>query len=939
LTYAKLEATEMAETPESKALAELDVPQSASHDHGDMRRELPSGTVTFLFTDVEGSTKLLHELGAEAYAETLAEHRTIVRKACFAHRGIEVDTQGDAFFLAFRTAPEALEAAHAITAELAPGPISLRIGLHTGTPLRTDEGYVGDDVHLAARVAASAHGGQVVLSQATRALIDERHSFLELGEHRLKDIPGPIPIFQLGDSQFPPLKTISNTNLPRPASSFVGRERELEEVLGRIEGGARLVTLTGPGGSGKTRLALEAATSLVPDYKAGVFWVGLASLSEPKLVTETIAQTLGAKNGLDEDIGEREMLLLLDNLEQVIDAAPELSALMAPCPNLTLLVTSRELLHVQGEVEYAVPPLAEGEAISLFCERAQTAPNEEIGQLCRRLDSLPLAVELAAARAKALSPRQILERLSQRLDLLRGGRDADPRQQTLRATIAWSYDLLSEAEQRVFCSLSVFAGGCTLEAAEEVANAGLDSLQSLVEKSLLRVSDERFWMLETIRAYGLEQFASDAACDEVRDRHATQFLELAEHVDLALRYSDDAGSYDDLDLELANLREAITWTRACGRSEVLLRFAAALWRFWSARGYVSEGRAVMEEAGQDKDEVPPQVLLGRCTLRLLAGAGADEVMADANAALEVCEQSGDDFSRAQAWNLMARLRASLLAQIGPAEQASEQALFYALRGNHKSEKAESIWVLTLAALAGPLPVPAAIARADELLAVAAGEPESRAFCLSARGALVAMTGDFELGRAQLAQGTAAFEQLGLSVWAANNAQLAFIVETLAGRPAKAAQALRTSYELLAEMGERGFLSTIAGYLAHVLFDLGDYEEADRFSRVAENAAAPDDLISQILWRGAQAKVLSHRSDFAGAQTLARESVDLAETTDLLTAQGDSFLVLAHVLSSAGRSTEAMKYIEQGMKRFAAKGNSAALERASAAAAALAAAAD
>ena len=244
-----------------------------------MRDDLPTGTVTFLFTDVEGSTKLLHELGAEAYADALAKHRRIVREACTTDSGVEVDTQGDAFFFAFPTAVGALAAAQAMTEALAPGAIHLRIGLHTGTPLVGDEGYVGDDVHFAARVAASAHGGQVVLSQATRALADGL-SFTDLGEHRLKDIEGAVPIYQLGAGSFPPLKTISNTNLPRPASSFVGREREIAEVLAMFERGTRLLTLTGPGGSGKTRLAVEAATTLVPAYKAGVFWVGLASLRE-----------------------------------------------------------------------------------------------------------------------------------------------------------------------------------------------------------------------------------------------------------------------------------------------------------------------------------------------------------------------------------------------------------------------------------------------------------------------------------------------------------------------------------------------------------------------------------------------------------------------------------------------------------------------------------
>ena len=273
------------------------------------------------------------------------------------------------------------------------------------------------------------------------------------------------------------------------------------------------MTLTGPGGTGKTRLALEAAMSLVPKYKAGVFWVGLASLRDPALVTETIAQTLGAKDGLAEHIAERELLLLLDNLEQVIEAAPELSSLLESCPNLTLLVTSSELLRISGEVEYPVPPLAEPEAVSLFCERAQVAPSEEIAELCARLDSLPLAVELAAARAKALSPAQILERLSQRLDLLKGGRDSDPRQQTLRATIEWSYDLLATEEQQLFARLSVFAGGCTLSAQRRSAAPTSTPCSRSSRRASFASPNERYWMLETIREYAGERLAKSSEAE------------------------------------------------------------------------------------------------------------------------------------------------------------------------------------------------------------------------------------------------------------------------------------------------------------------------------------------------------------------------------------------------------------------------------------------
>jgi predicted ATPase len=562
-----------------------------------VRSDLPSGTVTFLFTDVEGSTQLLHELGAEAYADALAEHRRVIREACAAHDGVEVDTQGDAFFFAFPTAPGALAAASRMTEALASGPIQVRAGLHTGTPLVTEEGYIGDDVHLGARVASASHGGQVVLSQATAQLIELE--LTDLGEHRLKDIPEAVPIYQLGNGTFPPLKTISNTNLPRPASSFVGREQETGAVVDLLKNGARLVTLSGPGGSGKTRLAIEAASELVPEFKAGVFWVGLAALRDPALVTETIAQTLGAKDGLDEHIAERELLLLVDNLEQVIDAAPELGSLLEACPNLKLLVTSRELLRVRGEVEYAVPPLEEQEAADLFCERSQLEADETIAELCRRLDSLPLAVELAAARTSVLSPQQILERLSQRLDLLKGGRDADPRQLTLRATIEWSYEMLSRGEQELFARLSVFAGGCTLEAAEEVAEADLDTLQSLVDKSLLRFTDERYWMLETIREYATERLSESGEPEQLRRNHADFFLAIALQAEQILRGSDREDALERLEREHDNLRAAHDSLEWLGEGELASRLAGALFVFWWMNGHMVEGRRRLERALED----------------------------------------------------------------------------------------------------------------------------------------------------------------------------------------------------------------------------------------------------------------------------------------------------------------------------------------------------
>jgi predicted ATPase len=328
----------------------------------------------------------------------------------------------------------------------------------------------------------------------------------DLGEHRLKDLSAPERIYQLGDAEFPPLTSLHQTNLPIPATPFLGRDRELQELLELLsQEDVRLLTLTGPGGTGKTRLGLQAAAETAERFPQGVWWVPLAPLRDPELVLEAAAHALGAKDGLAEHIADKALLLLFDNFEHVVEAAAELAALLASCPNLHLLVTSRELLRVPGEQAYPVPPLEPEEGTELFLTRARAAlPSFEaspaVPELCARLEHLPLALELAAARVRVLSPEQLLERLSRRLDLLKAGRGADPRQQTLRAAIEWSHDLLNEEEQRLFARLAVFRGGCTLEAAEAVCEADLDTLESLVDKSLVRVRErERFWMLETIR--------------------------------------------------------------------------------------------------------------------------------------------------------------------------------------------------------------------------------------------------------------------------------------------------------------------------------------------------------------------------------------------------------------------------------------------------------
>jgi predicted ATPase len=549
-------------------------------------RDLPSGTVTFLFTDIEGSTRLLNALGQEQYARALAEHRRVLRNSFAAHGGVEVDTQGDAFFVAFPTAPGALAAAAEAVAGLASGPIRVRIGVHTGTPHVTDEGYVGVDVHRAARIAAVGHGGQVLVSAATHALVGER--LRDLGEHRLKDLSAPERIYQLGEGDFPPLKSLYQTNLPVPTTPFVGRERELAEVLVLLrDSKLRLLTLTGPGGVGKTRLALEAASPVVDEHPGGVFWVPLAPLRDPDLVLDAAARALGAEGDLAQHIGDRSVLVLFDNFEHVLDAARDVSDLLAACPNLRVLATSRELLRLPGEQAHRVQPLDRRDSRQLFLAGAQAVDPEfaatpEIDDLCARLDNLPLAIELAAARVYLLSPSQLLERLAKRLDLLKAGRGVDQRQQTLRATIEWSHDLLDEDERRLFARLAVFSGGCTLAAAEAVCDADIDTLQSLVDKSLLRVR-QRFWMLETIGEFAAEQLDRSPEAEQFHRRHARYYLGVADAANLSLEALDRGPQHHDLVVaEEHNLRAAIDWATDSD-PELALRLMHALENFWITR--------------------------------------------------------------------------------------------------------------------------------------------------------------------------------------------------------------------------------------------------------------------------------------------------------------------------------------------------------------------
>jgi len=611
---------------------------------------LATQTLTFLFTDIEGSTALLVRLG-DGYAQVLADHHRLIRASLAAHGGEEVDTQGDAFFAVFSSPSACIAAAiemqRAFLSHSWPAgeQVRVRMGVHSGEASRTEAGLVGLSVHRAARVAAVGHGGQTLVSAATAALLGDSipvgASLKDLGLHRLKDLGPPGQIFQLEAdglaTAFPPLRSLDNpkllNNLPVQVSSFIGREAELSEV-GRLIAASRLVTLTGSGGAGKTRLALQLAAGLLDGSGDGVWFVDLAPLQDPELVAVTVANVLGipvdearpAADTLIDAVGRRSLLVLLDNCEHVIDACAKLAdALLRSCPNVVLLATSREPLGIAGEYVHRVPSLdtpaeddttesiGNSEAVRLFTDRAaqhgvalawdeRTTP--VAGRICRRLDGIPLAIELAAARLRVMPVTELDARLDQRFSLLTGGsRAALPRQQTLLAMVDWSWELLNTAERQVLARLSVFAGGFDLAAAEAVTAGGsihvdeaVAHLGTLVDKNLVQFNDSgtgpaRYRLLETVRQYTARQLERQdpEAAPDARTSHRDHYLALAQSAAPQLIAHDQAAWLDLLDLELDNLRAAIAFSLAQPDPASGLQLVTALRVFWKARGHATEG--------------------------------------------------------------------------------------------------------------------------------------------------------------------------------------------------------------------------------------------------------------------------------------------------------------------------------------------------------------
>jgi predicted ATPase/class 3 adenylate cyclase len=602
--------------------------------------ELPSGTVTFMFTDIEGSTRLLTRLRGR-YVEVLGEHQRVLRVAFDAYDGREVHTEGDAFFVAFARATDAIAAAVAGQRALASHrwpegvDVRVRMGIHTGEAAISMDDYVGLDVHRASRICSAGHGGQVLVSSSTRELVADElpHdvALRDLGEHRLKDLDRPEHLFQLVaeglPAHFPLLGSTPGSRgangLPPSPNRTIGRDHDVQVITDRLGvGGVRLLTLTGPGGVGKTRLGLEAARAVKADFADGAHFVSLAALQRPDDVPAAIVKTLAivvlsgesAGQAAERFLAAKHLLLVTDNLEHLLEAAPFIGRLLGACPALTVLATSREPLSLQAEERYPVEPLALPElgtsqdpqalagtdAVALFCERARARDPDfdlvdsnaaAVAEICRRVDGLPLAIELAAARCGLLSPTEITERLDTALGVLgAGARDAPARQQTLRATIDWSHELLSDEERATFARFAVFAGGATVQAAETITHAGVDTLDSLVAKSLLvrrkhACAPTRLVMLETIRAYAAERFAPTADGEAVRERHYRFFLVLAQRhgSDRALMGADRQEHLSRLDVETDNLHAALAWALDEPSAQQALEMCVALGQYWWMR--------------------------------------------------------------------------------------------------------------------------------------------------------------------------------------------------------------------------------------------------------------------------------------------------------------------------------------------------------------------
>jgi predicted ATPase/class 3 adenylate cyclase len=809
----------------------------------------PTGTVTFLFTDIEGSTKLWENSPTGMHA-ALTRHDTVLREAIEGHGGFVFKTVGDAFCAAFPTALGATESALAAQRDLfseAWGEeivaLRVRMALHTGATHERDGDYFGPPVNRIARLLSAGHGGQVLLSSSTQELVRDHlpadTHLRDLGERQLKDLARPERVYQLTapdlPSEFPPLRTLESysNNLPLQATALIGREREVEAVCERLRGSeTRLLTLLGPGGTGKTRVGLQAAAELVDDFDDGVFFVPIATITDPELVAPTIARVLGLSEGgaqppeesLQGYLRERQTLLLLDNLEQVIESAPVLDGLLSAAPKLKILATSRTPLGLYGEQEFPVPPLslpdpeslpplenlANYEAIGLFLERARSVRPEfsltqenapAVVEICERLDGLPLAIELAAARIKLLPPRVLLERLGNRLKLLTGGaRNLPERQRTLRNAIEWSYGLLEEGEKMLFGRLGVFSDGATLEAMEAVCDARgdlpadvFDGASSLLDKSLLRQEEgaggePRFVMLETIHEFANVRLEESGEAGELRRLHAEYFLAVAEEADPALKGPEQEMWLERLEPDHNNMRAALSWAMGRGESELGLRLAGALWRFWWMRGYFDEGRRWLEEILAKGDGAAARVkaLEGLSWLSDLQG-DLDRAETAAEEGLKLSAEAGVEIS----------LVASLQGILGDVVLS---------RGEH--EQAKELFEESVS------------------LYREVGDRRGVAWTLGGLGNYFSDQGDYERAKELYEEGLALSRELGGAQPLGDYLSSLGYMYLLEGNHKRATTLAEEAAALLRKIGRRGGLELVLDNLGWAALLRGEYEQAE-----------------------------------------------------------------------------------------------------------------
>jgi predicted ATPase/class 3 adenylate cyclase len=765
-------------------------------------RVFPTGTVTFLFSDMEGSTRLVQDLGPAAFTQLLDQHNAILREAFAGYGGVERGTQGDSFLVMFREAPSAAWAAAEAQVSLdkaswpTSAPVRVRMGLHTGIGTLGGDDYVSVDVNRAARIAALAHGGQVLVSDATRALVEGALpagvSIRHLGEFELKDLARPERLHQLVidgvRSEFPPLRPIDRPigNLPDHLTSFIGRVAELVEV-GSLVREKRLVTLTGPGGTGKTRLALEIARRVAGQFEHGAWLVALDGISDSDLVPAAIASTFSLvetpgmtpADRLAGYLADRELLLVLDNFEQVVEAATGIGELLQAAPRLHVLVTSRAPLRLSMEQEYPVAPLGlpgredksddaiESESVRLFVERAgrvrpgfTLSPEDAaaVAEICQRLDGLPLGIELAASRIGLLPPNALATRLSQQLDVPgRGSRDLPARQQTLEQTIAWSYNLLDAPAQRLLARLSVFAGGFRLEAGEavggpdgEIGIDALDVLTTLADHSLIQPMAgpdlPRFRLLETIRWFADERLEESGERDIIQRRHATAFVYLAEEAARYMPGKDQVPWLDRLMVERDNLRGAMSWALETGDAEIAHRLLAALWRYWQFRGHIAEGsvRAAQVLAMPGADAPTTWRMRGFEAAGGLAWWGGDVPGADAfyQSQVDMARQLGDEHGLGEALFNLAHTR--FVEDPGEASRIRTEAEMLARKVGDEQLLTRVIWTSGYALMAeGHVEQAEQIARDTLPRSEALGDEFYIALASTALGGIALMKGDLD----------------------------------------------------------------------------------------------------------------------------------------------------------------------------------------------------